>query len=1365
MKPNPLCEITQPMFAKRKSFNDSKAWRQRLIQGLVFCLMSALLGCGGGSSSSNNSSGSQAATPALAANVVTQGNFSSGQQGAAYSITVTNNGNAASNGTVTVVDPPTGFTVTAINGTGWSCTLSTVTCTRTDTLAPGQSFPAIVVTGIVTASNGAPVTIPLSLSGGGMSSTVTSTPSATVIAPALSVTQAHTGNFNLGQQGATSTVNVKNGASAGATSAKVTVTETVPSGETLVSMSGSGWTCPGSGGANTCDRSDTLANGATYPAITVAVNVAANASSPQTSQASVSGGGMATPSSATDPATINMPDLLIAESHNGVPTDGGNGTFNISVSNVASGATAGPSGGAITVTDTLPAQFTFISAVANGWACGAAGQTVTCTNPGPINPGGAAATIPLTVGISSSASGTISNTATVASFGDTNVANNAASDSVTFAPDLAISESHSGDFGAGTDGALTLAINNVGNGLTTGAITITDTLPPQFTFVSANAVGWTCGAASQLVTCTNPGPAAAGASGTIPMIVAVSASAPTGLIANTATVSTAGDSNATNDSATDNIPVLGQTDLPESISLNVPGAGAGGVIYAGGNSVSIAMTVTNQGAGDTLTPALSLNGVACSTCGTLGTIVAGTPGNYTIAYTPPATLATATTVTLTVTSSLANSFPGTANFPVFPAGVRVVKMTGVPGGGGVKTLSARVFNDSSNAGLSLQLLGAGYACPPTTGGATICGTLSPTSAITGTTNTAMGTSGISFTQLNFTYTVPASVPSAPYDRPMILAMSNADPTQRAAINFMLIPNGVGGGIIGNGSRLSSALTGSAPMTISGAFGGDAGVNKTLAWSLTVNGADCQPTCGTLSAPTYIRNGNNVTATLTYTPPATVPAIPANKPVLTALSVDVINGIQQFDSVQFKINDGTCGTGNNGILNGQYAFLLKGGGPGLGYVALIGSFTADGNGNITSGLLDVNRTLGPTTGLSIVPAGSSYSIGPDNRGCLTLANSGGGQATYRFAVGNLDGSGHVTQGRIIRFDDNTGFGQRAQGFLMKQDPTAFASSANGNYVFGYEGVQNAGERLATVGLYHADGAGNLSNFNSDAVDGSGNVDTNDPNGSGTYTIDPVTGRGTGTVTIGGTSNTVLYVVSASEILSMTTDPMSPSTPIVSGENRKQAATAFTPTSLDNNAYVVYETAVGITNGEDITAVGQLQFTTNGADTGEIDINDGGTLNTPQAISDSLTMAANGRATNAAGNVVLYWTGTDSAVVLTADSTVPFGYVQQQTGGPFTNSSFSGLAFFGGGAATAGAEFDVGSANFDGSGGLTVNDDKQGPESGVGSESLNLSYALVPTTGKLTISSPEGALLTGFVISSSKIVFIPTSGAAQLFVGVH
>ena len=305
-----------------KGHAQSKMRLPSLVLGLACLLPLLLAACSGGSSGNGGHTG----TPALTATVTTQGNFSNGEQNATYTIQVTNSGTGATSGTVTVVDPPTGFTVTAISGTNWTCTLATTTCTYGNSVAAGQAFPPITVTGNVTSANGTPVSIALSVSGGGTSAPVNSTPTVTVAAPILSIAKTHTGNFNLGQQGATYSVTVSNGGSAGATNAKVTVTETVPSGETLVSMSGTGWTCPGAGGANTCDRSDTLATGASYPTLTVTVNVSANATSPQVNQASVSGGGMTGSASASDSTTINVPTIATISLSPSSPSIGMGGT-------------------------------------------------------------------------------------------------------------------------------------------------------------------------------------------------------------------------------------------------------------------------------------------------------------------------------------------------------------------------------------------------------------------------------------------------------------------------------------------------------------------------------------------------------------------------------------------------------------------------------------------------------------------------------------------------------------------------------------------------------------------------------------------------------------------------------------------------------------------------------------------------------------------------------------------------------------------------------------------------------------------------------------------------------------------------------
>ena len=132
--------------------------------------------------------------------------------------------------------------------------------------------------------------------------------------PALSVSETHSGNFTQGQTAATYTVVVSNQAGVSPTNGTVTVTEMAPSGLTLVSMAGTGWTCPSTG--NTCTRSDALGPASSYPAITVTVNVAANASSPQVNQVNVSGGGSVT-ASATDSTAITPGMAFFAGSVNG----------------------------------------------------------------------------------------------------------------------------------------------------------------------------------------------------------------------------------------------------------------------------------------------------------------------------------------------------------------------------------------------------------------------------------------------------------------------------------------------------------------------------------------------------------------------------------------------------------------------------------------------------------------------------------------------------------------------------------------------------------------------------------------------------------------------------------------------------------------------------------------------------------------------------------------------------------------------------------------------------------------------------------------------------------------------------------------
>lgn len=110
-----------------------------------------------------------AAGPDLTIAKTHSGNAKQGQTGFVYTITVRNVGAAATTGTVTVTDTlPPSMTATAISGSGWSCVVSaTPTCTRSDALAAGGTYPVITLTVTVAGDAPASVTNTATVSGGG----------------------------------------------------------------------------------------------------------------------------------------------------------------------------------------------------------------------------------------------------------------------------------------------------------------------------------------------------------------------------------------------------------------------------------------------------------------------------------------------------------------------------------------------------------------------------------------------------------------------------------------------------------------------------------------------------------------------------------------------------------------------------------------------------------------------------------------------------------------------------------------------------------------------------------------------------------------------------------------------------------------------------------------------------------------------------------------------------------------------------------------------------------------------------------------------------------------------------------------------
>ena len=210
----------------------------------------------------------------------------------------------------------------------------------------------------------------------------------------------------------------------------VEVTDVLPSDLTFVSgnVGGNAAAVTIVGSTITADVG-TLANGATST-ITIVATVAANAASPLSNTATVASTPNTDPNLANNTSTqetvvTRAVDLEIDKTVTGQPIAGQNFTYNVTVTNNGPGEARG-----VEITDVLDADLTFVSlaAGASGAVRTNVGQTNTFTLPDLAS--GASATFSFDVSLASSATGTLPNTASVATTDtDTDATNN--SDTIT----------------------------------------------------------------------------------------------------------------------------------------------------------------------------------------------------------------------------------------------------------------------------------------------------------------------------------------------------------------------------------------------------------------------------------------------------------------------------------------------------------------------------------------------------------------------------------------------------------------------------------------------------------------------------------------------------------------------------------------------------------------------------------------------------------------------------------------------------------------------------------------------------------------------------------------------------------------------
>ena len=255
--------------------------------------------------------------PAVTVTTGHTGNFTQGQQNAPFTVGIDNNGPGStgdpSGGShpLTVTDTlNSAFTYSNFSGTDWSCSASgqTVTCTNDDSVPHPGAYNELTIDVNVSPTASTPISNQVTTSGAEISATALSNAdSITVVpSPVLSVAKSHTGSFTQGQTG-TWTIAVGNSATGSTTSGTVTLTDILPSGYTISSATGTNWSCTGTGtGSLSCsDSVGTVSGGASFPAITLTVNVPANSPASVQNVATASGGGaLASANSNTDTVTV-----------------------------------------------------------------------------------------------------------------------------------------------------------------------------------------------------------------------------------------------------------------------------------------------------------------------------------------------------------------------------------------------------------------------------------------------------------------------------------------------------------------------------------------------------------------------------------------------------------------------------------------------------------------------------------------------------------------------------------------------------------------------------------------------------------------------------------------------------------------------------------------------------------------------------------------------------------------------------------------------------------------------------------------------------------------------------------------------------
>lgn len=542
------------------------------------------------------------------------------------------------------------------------------------------------------------------------------------------------------------------------------------------------------------------------------------------------------------------------------------------------------------------------------------------------------------------------------------------------------------------------------------------------------------------------------------------------------------------------------------------------------------------------------------------------------------------------------------------------------------------------------------------------------------------------------YTAPTVLPST--TTVAVTAISQADTTKTASATVTLTAPTVTISISPTSATVGAGGSVQFTPTVTSTDN-----NTAVSWS--VNGCAVSATCGSVSS------------TGLYTAPLSPP-----KESITVTATSKSNATFTASApitVQF----------GNGSLKGQYVFLATQGdnSSGSGFAFRAGEFTADGAGNLTSGVSDANSSAGRP--LPNVAFTGTYSVGTDGRGMATISDASGAHS-FSFALTSS------TRGQIIEFDGAAA----TAGYIRQQDQTAIAN-VSGTFVFSLSG-DNAGPAAAVGQLTLANAAV------------TGTQDTNSAGSLsqmfgivGSYSVG-VAGRGTATITNpSGTSFYAFYIIDALTFALVDIDASGFRT---AGTAFAQTGAPFSNASLGSSTYFVSGNA--IPGGKPLAQAGR--FDTNAAggfSNGVFDVNNGGSLtgNGLFASGANYAVAANGRATISTGtsNFIVWLGSTKQGVIMQAElasSPVASGLLFQQQGG--FQSVTGGYAFVQAGANSTGTSAQAidGQATTSGFGVLTGIEDVNTGASTVQPSPILSGSLAIGANGRAT-GSLKGTITSG------------------------